>query len=72
MDNLRDLNAVMDSYVIFRKEKPARWGDGVALNMREQQESVELCLGMNDEWVESLWVRIKGLSNIGDVTVGIY
>lgn len=62
-DNLHNWNAVMHSYVIFKKEKPARWGDGVA----QQQECVELCLGMNYEWV-----RIKGQDNMGDTIVSVY
>ena len=40
--------------------------------MREQLECIELCLEMNDERVESLWMRIKGLGNMGDTIVDVY
>ena len=42
---------------------------------REQMgilECIELGLGANEEWVESLWVRIKGQAHKGDITVGVY
>ena len=40
--------------------------------MREQLECIELCLGTDEEGVESLWVRIKGQPHLGDVIVGVY
>ncbi|PKU31477.1 dtw domain-containing protein 2 [Limosa lapponica baueri] len=33
---------------------------GVALYMREQLDCMKLCLGMDEELIENLWVRIKG------------
>ncbi|GAB0183467.1 hypothetical protein GRJ2_000812000 [Grus japonensis] len=32
---------------------------------------MELCLGMDEELTESLWVRIKGRAGAGDITVGV-
>jgi len=40
--------------------------------VREQLECIELCLGVDEEGVESLWVRIKGQAHMGDITVGVY
>jgi len=62
----------MDSYVLFRKDWPAKWGGDDAIYVREQLECIELCLEMNDERVESLWMRIKGLGNMGDTIVDVY
>jgi len=38
----------------------------------EQQKCNELCLGADEERVESLWVRIKGQPHMGDIIVGVY
>jgi len=40
--------------------------------VREQLEHIELCLGVDEEPVESLWVRIKGQAHMGDTVVGVY
>jgi len=40
--------------------------------VREQLECIELCLGADEEGVESLWVRIKGQPHMGDIIVGMY
>jgi len=68
-DSSHDWNDVTDSYVLFRKERPARRGGGVGLYMREQLECIELCLGADEERVESLWVRNKGQVH---TVVGVY
>jgi len=62
----------MDGHTPFRKDRPTRRGGGVALYVREQQECIELCLGVDEERVESLWVRIKGQPQMGDVIVSVY
>ncbi|PKU43816.1 hypothetical protein llap_5882 [Limosa lapponica baueri] len=49
-----------------RKDRPSGCGGGVALHVREQLECSELCLAVDEERVESLWVRIKGQANMGD------
>ena len=54
------------------KDRPTRRGGGVALCVREQLECIELGLGVDEEGVESLWVRIKGQAHMGDITVGVY
>jgi len=62
----------MDGYMLFRKERPTMRGGGVAVYVREQLECIELCLGVDEEQVESFWVRIKGQAHTGDITVGVY
>ncbi|PKU38936.1 hypothetical protein llap_10761 [Limosa lapponica baueri] len=71
-DSSHDWNAVRDSYVLFRRDRPAGQGDGVALYVRERVERIELCQGVDDECVESLWVRSKGRANMGDTVLGVY
>jgi len=70
-DSSRDWNAVMDGYTLFRKDRPARQGGGVALYVREQLECTELCLWSDEEPVKNLWVRIKGQPYMGDTIVGV-
>lgn len=69
---MHDWNSVMDGYLFFRKDRSARQGSGVALYLREQLECIEFCLGMNDEQMESLRIRIKGKTNMGDSIVVVY
>ena len=52
-DSSHDWNAVTDGYVLFRNDRPARRGGGAALYGREQLECVELCIGVDEERVES-------------------
>lgn len=42
--------------------------------MRKQLEapSLKLCLAMNDEQIESLWVRVKGQASLGDAVISIF
>ncbi|GAB0203307.1 hypothetical protein GRJ2_002796300 [Grus japonensis] len=62
--------AVMDGYRLFRRDRQGRRGGGVALYVTEGLDCTELSVG--DDMVESLWVRIKGQANKGDVVVGVY
>jgi len=71
-DSLHDWHAVMDGYTLFRKDRPTRGGGAVALYVRDQLECTELCLGADEERVESLWVRIQGQPRTGDVIVGVH
>jgi len=70
-DSSRGWHAVTDGYTLFRKERPTRRGSGVALYVREQLESIELSLGVDEERIERLWVRNKGQPHMGDITVGV-
>ena len=67
-----NLNAAIDSYILFQKDWPARQGGGVAFYVKEQLEYIELCLGVYEEWVESFWVRIKEQANMCDTVVDAY
>ena len=53
-DSSQDWSAVIDGYILCRKDRPARRGGEVALYVREQLECVKLCLGVDEEGVESL------------------
>ncbi|PKU29971.1 hypothetical protein llap_19724 [Limosa lapponica baueri] len=61
----------MEGYRLFRKDRLGRQGGGVALYVNDQPESMELHLGMDEDPTESLWIRIKGSTGAGDVTVGV-
>lgn len=37
--------------------------------MKARLESIVLCLGMDDEPIESLWVRTKERTGMGDIVV---
>ena len=69
---MHNCNAVMDDYIILRKHRSVRQHGGVALYVRRQPECTELCLEANDEQVESLYVRIKGQTNMGDTVISVY
>jgi len=62
----------MDGYTLFRKDRPTRGGGGVALYVKEQLERIELCLGADEQRVETLWVRIKVQAHMGDTVVGVH
>lgn len=52
--DLNDWNADMNGYLFILKDKPAKQDSDVALYVREQLESIEICLKMNDEQMENL------------------
>ena len=45
---------------------------GLALYVREQLECMKLCLGMEEELMESIWVGTNERTGKGDVIVGVY
>lgn len=53
-DRSHGWNAVMDGYVLLRKDRLVRWGGKAAFYVREQLECIMLYLGMNNEQVENL------------------
>ena len=71
-DSSHDWNAVMEGYVVFRKDRLGKGGGGAALSVRDQLEYNGLYLGEVEECVESLWVRIKGQASMVDIIVGVY
>lgn len=40
---------------------------GESFFMREELECTELCHQMDDELAETLWVRIRGRTKVGDI-----
>ncbi|PKU32688.1 nedd4-binding protein 2-like 2 [Limosa lapponica baueri] len=56
---------------LFRKDRLGRRGGGVALYIKDQLECMGLQLWMDEDPTESLWVKIKGSTGAGDVTVGV-
>ena len=45
--------------------------EGVSPSVTDQLECMELCLGMEEEPTEGLWVRIKGRAGTDDIIVGV-
>ncbi|PKU36538.1 hypothetical protein llap_13164 [Limosa lapponica baueri] len=70
-DGSYDWSVGMEEYRLFRKDRLGRGGGGVALYVNDQLECLELHLGMDEEPRESLWVKIKGSTGAGDVTIGV-
>ena len=71
-DSSHDWNAVIDGYMLDRKDRPTRRGGGVALYTREQLECTESCLAVDEDQVEGLRVRTKGQTHTGDTVVCLY
>jgi len=61
----------MEGYRLFKKDRQGRQGGGVALYVNNHLECMELCLGMDEEQTESLWVRIKDRTGAGDTIVEV-
>ncbi|PKU27961.1 hypothetical protein llap_21735 [Limosa lapponica baueri] len=70
-DGSYDWSVGMERYRLFRKDKQGRRGGDVTLYVKDQLECMELCLGMDEEPTESLWVKIKQRAGTGDVTAGV-
>ncbi|PKU29010.1 hypothetical protein llap_20687 [Limosa lapponica baueri] len=70
-DGSYDWSVGMEGYRLFRRDRLGRWEGGVALYVNDQLECMELHLGIDEDLTESLWVRIKGRTGAGDVTVGV-
>ena len=52
-------------------EKTNEKEKGKSIDVSDQLECMELCLGMDEELTKSLWVRIKGRVGTGDIIVGV-
>ena len=68
-DNSHDWSAVMDGYKLFRRDRQGRKGGGVALYIKDCFDVEEL--GVGNDKVECLWVRIRGKACRGDILVGV-
>jgi len=70
-DRSYDWSIGMGGYRFFRKDRQGRQGGGVALYVKDQLECMEICLGMDEEPMESLRVKIKGRAGTGDIRLGV-
>ncbi|GAB0210046.1 hypothetical protein GRJ2_003470400 [Grus japonensis] len=66
-----DWSVGMEGYRLFRKDRQGRRGGDVALYVHDQLECMELHLGVDEEPIESFWIRIKGRAGTGDILVGV-
>ena len=70
-DDSHDWRAAIDGYKLFRRKE--RRGGGCPLWKKEKRiDCTELSLKGSDEQVESLWVKIRGQANKGNLVVGVY
>jgi len=70
-DGFFDCSVGIEGHRLCRKDRQGRRGGSVALCDNDWLECMELCLGMDEEPTESLWVRNKGSAGTGDVIVGV-
>ena len=59
----------MDGYKLFRRDRRGRKCGGVALYIKEYFDVEEL--GVGNDKVECLWIRIRGKACRGDILVGV-
>ncbi|XP_050797305.1 uncharacterized protein LOC127045326 [Gopherus flavomarginatus] len=71
-DNTHDWNVGVDGYSLLRKDRQGKKGGGVALYIKNVHTWTEVEMDIGDGSVESLWVRLKGVKNTGDVVLGVY
>lgn len=70
MGSLYNWSAAMDGCMPFGRTGWDR-EEGTCSDVREQQRCMEACHGMKNELSESLWVRTRGQSSMGDVVEGV-
>ena len=68
-DHSHDWSAVMDGCKLSRRNRQGRKGGGVALYIKECFDVEEL--GVGNDIVECLWVRIRGKASRGDILAGV-
>lgn len=61
----------MEGYRLFRKYRKGRKEWDVVLYVNDHLEWMELCLGMDEELTENLWVGTKGKMGLDDIIVGL-
>ncbi|GAB0181349.1 hypothetical protein GRJ2_000600200 [Grus japonensis] len=66
-----DWSVGMEGYRLFMMDKQGTQGGGITFCINDQLECMELCLEIDEELTESLWVRIKGSTGTGDIIVGV-
>jgi len=63
-------SAGMEGYRLFKRGSQGRRGRGAALYVTERFDCTAFTV--EDDMVESLWVRIRGMENKADVVAGVY
>lgn len=58
--------------VLEGQDRQRRQGGDIALCVSDQLECLELCLRMEEEATQSLWVRIEARARTGDIVVVCY
>ena len=57
---------------VFHSINALSRGRGIVLHVKEWIDCTELSLKNSNEQVESLWIKIRGQANKGDIMVGVY
>ncbi|PKU44704.1 glycerol kinase [Limosa lapponica baueri] len=74
-DESHDWSVAIEGYKLFRRDRRERRGGGVTLYVKEWIESEEISIKpslVSVERVESLWVTVKGQTNMRYTVVGVY
>ncbi|XP_075779238.1 uncharacterized protein LOC142827520 [Pelodiscus sinensis] len=71
-DGTHDWNVGMEGYGLLRKDRQGKKGGGVALYIKNVHTWTEVEMNVGDSCVESLWVKLKGVKNEGDIMLGVY
>jgi len=70
-DEFHDWSMAIDGYRLFRRDRRAKRGGGIALYIEKSIPCEELSLKNSHEQVESLWVRIRDRGNKGNLVVDV-
>ena len=68
-DGSHDWSVVVDEYRLFRRDRGGGKGGGVALYIKDCFDVEEL--GVANDKVECLWVRIRGKACMEDILLGV-
>lgn len=69
---LPDWYMAMEGFRFLRKHRVGKEERGAVLAVREQLKCIELCLGMDEESTENLWVRFKMRTGKVDIVTLCY
>lgn len=71
-DEMHKQSISVDSCKQFKRYRQGWRGKNIALYIKKWIDATELSLKSNYEQVESLWVRMRGQANKGNLMVGVY
>lgn len=69
-DSSHNWNVEMKGYTVFRRDRPGRKSGEIARNV-QHLHCFKLCLGVDDEQVESLQIRMKHQTSNSDIVVAV-